>query len=58
MQYHKTRVEYVPYSGGYPYRSVCSCGWRSKTYAATHAAEAMAQDHLDHPDAQNRLVLL
>jgi hypothetical protein len=32
---------------GYPYRAVCSCGWRSNTYAAEHAAQTMGDDHLD-----------
>jgi hypothetical protein len=49
MDEHATSIEYVPYNGGYPFRSKCACGWRSKTYAATHAAEAMGQDHLDNP---------
>lgn len=32
---------------GYPYRAVCAgCGWRSKPYAATHAAAIMADDHV------------
>lgn len=58
MEYHNTDTEYVPYHGGYPFRSTCSCGWKSKTYAAIHAAEAMAQEHLKHPDVRNCLVLL
>ena len=31
---------------GYPYRAQCVCGWQSNTYAAEHAAQAMADDHI------------
>lgn len=34
-------------SARYPYRAVCSCGWESPTYVAAHAAQGMADDHLN-----------
>lgn len=55
---HGTQIEYVSYHGGYPFRATCWCGWKSKTYAAIHAAELMAQDHLAHPAEKNRTVLV
>ena len=55
---HVTKIEYVSYHGGYPFRATCRCGWMSKTYAATHAAQIMADDHLAHPEQHNRSVLL
>lgn len=55
---HGTKIEYVSYHGGYPFRAVCDCGWKSKCYAATHAAQIMADDHLTHPSALNRSVLV
>jgi hypothetical protein len=30
---------------GYPYRAHCDCGWQSKSYAATHAAQTMGAEH-------------
>lgn len=30
---------------GYPWRAHCTCGWQSKSYAATHAAETMGEEH-------------
>jgi hypothetical protein len=57
MEHTIWRVEYVPYAGGYPFRAVCSCGWRSKTYAAIHAAQTVGEDHVQSPD-RNRTVLL
>lgn len=30
---------------GYPYRAICTCGWASRGYAASHAALTMADDH-------------
>jgi len=55
---HGTAIEYVSYHGGYPYRAVCACGWKSKCYAATHAAQTMADDHLLNPGVANRTVLV
>ena len=43
---HSVEVAWVPNNHGYPYRATCSCGWRSNTYAATHAAQSMAEDHV------------
>lgn len=31
----------------YPHRAVCQCGWTSRSYAATHAAQGMADYHRD-----------
>lgn len=31
---------------GYPFRAACVCGWESNTYAAVHAAQIMADDHV------------
>lgn len=42
---HQTSVGWVPDNHGYPYRATCSCGWQSNTYAATHAAQQMADAH-------------
>jgi hypothetical protein len=55
---HDTKIEYVPYHGGYPFRATCLCGWKSKTYAATHAAQTMADEHVSHPARTNFSVLL
>lgn len=55
---HQTKVEYVSYHGGYPFRATCICGWRSKTYAATHAAQTMAEEHVNDPSRKNMTVLL
>jgi len=30
---------------GYPWRSVCPCGWASRGYAARHAADTMGAEH-------------
>lgn len=54
---HTTKIEYVPYNGGYPFRATCQCGWKSKTYAADHAAKVMAEDHILNPTQPNRTVL-
>lgn len=32
---------------GYPFRAVCECGWESRPYAARHAAQSMADAHLE-----------
>jgi hypothetical protein len=42
---HVTTIATVRNNHGYPYRATCSCGWQSNTYAATHAAQTMADDH-------------
>jgi hypothetical protein len=31
---------------GYPHRAVCTCGWKSWGYVRTHAAQIMADDHI------------
>lgn len=54
---HGTKVEYVPYHGGYPFRATCWCGWKSKTYASFGAATLIAEDHMEHPTDRNRTVL-
>lgn len=43
---HVVTVGWVPNNHGYPYRATCSCGWQSRTYAATHAAQIMADEHV------------
>jgi hypothetical protein len=44
---HAMSVQWVPNNHGYPYRAVCSCGWFSNTYTAEHAAQTMADAHLE-----------
>jgi hypothetical protein len=44
---HEISVGWVPNNHGYPFRADCSCGWQSRTYAATHAAKAMGDDHVE-----------
>lgn len=58
MPQHGTQVEYVSYHGGYPFRATCWCGWKSKCYAATHAAQIMADEHLADPARKNMTVLV
>jgi hypothetical protein len=55
---HQTKIEYVPYNGGYPFRATCVCGWKSKTYAANHAAQTMADEHISDPARVNFSLLL
>jgi hypothetical protein len=43
---HAMTVQWVPHNHGYPYRSTCSCGWQSNTYAAKRAAQLMADEHI------------
>ena len=39
---------------GYPWRARCrTCDWRSWYYASQHAAEGMADDHRNHPEAES-----
>lgn len=45
MTKHNVTVGWVPNNHGYPYRATCECGWKSNTYAATHAAQSMGTDH-------------
>lgn len=33
---------------GYPYRAHCRCGWVSKSYVSTHAAELMGFEHAEN----------
>ena len=55
---HQTKVEYVSYHGGYPFRSTCVCGWKSKTYVSTDAAQMMADEHVANPAVRNLTVLV
>jgi len=55
---HGTEIEYRSYHNGYPFRATCWCGWKSKHYAAAHAAQIMADEHLADPARQNLTVLL
>jgi hypothetical protein len=43
---HITTVEWIEHNHGYPYRAHCDCGWQSNTYAAAHAAQNMADNHI------------
>lgn len=43
---HVVGVVRVYNNHGYPFRAACACGWQSNTYAATHAAQIMADDHV------------
>lgn len=40
---HETAVEISP--GRYPYRPTCTCGWQTRGYVASHAAQHMADAH-------------
>lgn len=47
MNNHATTVAYYPFSNhGYPFRATCECGWTSTSYAAQHAAQQMADEHM------------
>ena len=41
-------------TNGYPYRAVCTCGWRSWSYASRYAATLMGQDHAENPGPKER----
>lgn len=55
---HGTQVEYRSYHYGYPFRATCWCGWKSKHYADTHAAQMVADAHMADPTRRNLTVLI
>lgn len=44
---HAVTVGWVVNNHGYPYRATCECGWQSNTYAVDHAAQGMADAHME-----------
>lgn len=45
---HSVTVQFQAVSNhGYPWRAVCSCGWRSWGYVRPDIAEGQGQWHLD-----------
>lgn len=43
---HAVRIARTGAGNGYPHRAECVCGWRSRGYAATHAAADMGRAHM------------
>lgn len=44
---HEVKVA-VDSTARYPYRAVCTCSWTSRGYVRNHAAQTMADDHLEN----------
>lgn len=45
---HKAMVVDTPQPNrGYPAMAVCVCGWKSRPYAREHAAQIMADAHIE-----------
>jgi hypothetical protein len=53
---HNAAVTWTTNNHGYPYKAFCECGWQSRGYVAVHAAQSMADGHLDECESRGEKV--